>query len=231
MEVPSSVQDSWQGGEENQVCGIGVGNLGWCNILVLIVRDLVTWFDIRIQITEIKGIGAIVHCSLANHMSDCVLQCPYVQGSDIEKQSWMEAVDDRIQRIKITRPGSPFTWRFVGVYQHVAKSSNRTTRTLVRDTLRGIVDMARQDGCRMAILGDFNAAPPGGRWGYSRWSAAAREDRTMTDWVLAANLTEVFPARGRSPKEGDLVFGVKVVSRYYFHKMNKRILGRGQNKQ
>jgi hypothetical protein len=28
--------------------------LGWCNILVLIVRDLVTWFDIRVQITESK---------------------------------------------------------------------------------------------------------------------------------------------------------------------------------
>ena len=55
------------------------------------------------------GIGAIVHCSLANHMSDCVLQCPYVRGSDIEKQSWMEAVDGRIQHIKLTRPGSPFT--------------------------------------------------------------------------------------------------------------------------
>ncbi len=33
-----------------------------------------------------------------------------------------------------------------------------------------------------------------------------------------------------SPKKGDRVFGVKVVSRYYFHKMNKRILGRGQKK-
>ena len=152
------------------------------------------------------GIGAIVHCSLANHMSDCVLQYPYVLESDIEKQSWMDAVDGRIQRIKITRPGSPFTWQFVGVYQHVARSSNRTARTLVRDTLRGMVDMAREDGCRMAILGDFNAAPPGGRWGYSRWSAAAREDRTMTDWMRTANLTEVLP-RGKliptwKPSEG-----------------------------
>ena len=118
----------------------------------------------------------------------------------------MEAVDGRIQRIKITRPGSPLTWQFVGVYQHVARSSNRTARTLVRDTLRGMVDMAREDGCRMAILGDFNAAPPGGRWGYSRWSAAAREDRTMTDWMRTANLTEVLP-RGKliptwKPSEG-----------------------------
>ncbi len=66
--------------------------------------------------------------------------------------------------------------------------------------------MTRQDGCRMVILGDFNAAPPGGRWGYSKWSAAAREDQTMTDWVREANLTEVFP-RGKltptwRPSEG-----------------------------
>ncbi len=40
----------------------------------------------------------------------------------------------------------------------------------------------------------------------SKWSAAAREDRTMADWVRAANLTEVFP-RGKptptwKPSEG-----------------------------
>ena len=52
------------------------------------------------------GVGAMVDCSLANHMSDCVLQYPYPLGSDIEKQS---CVDGRIQRIKITRPGSSFT--------------------------------------------------------------------------------------------------------------------------
>ncbi len=42
--------------------------------------------------------------------------------------------------------------------------------------------------------------------GYSKWSAAAREDRAMADWVLAANLTEAFP-RGKptptwKPSEG-----------------------------
>ena len=54
----------WWGWRCHQVCRI-VGRvvrrirfvvlgLGWCNILVLIVRDLVTWFDIRVQITESK---------------------------------------------------------------------------------------------------------------------------------------------------------------------------------
>ena len=152
------------------------------------------------------GIGAIVHCSLASHMSDCVLQCPYTQGSDTEMRNWMEAVDGRIQRIKITRPGSPLTWQFVGVYQHVAKSSNRAARAHVRDTLRCMVNTAKQENCRMVILGDFNAAPPGGRWGYSKGSSAVKEDCAMTDWVQAANLTEVLP-RGKptptwKPSEG-----------------------------
>ncbi len=58
----------------------------------------------------------------------------------------------------------------------------------------------------MAILGGKNAVPPGGRWGYSRWSSATREDHTMTDWVQTANLTEVLP-RGKpiptwKPSEG-----------------------------
>ena len=127
------------------------------------------------------GVGAIVHCSLANHMTDCVVQYPDASGLVGDKQVWAEAVDGRIQCIKITRPGSPFTWQFVGVYQHVARSANRTARALIRHTLHDLVEKARKDGHRVAILGDFNAAPPGGRWGYSKWSATAKEDQTMTD--------------------------------------------------
>jgi hypothetical protein len=50
----------------------------------------------------------------------------------------------------------------------------------------------------VAILGDFNAAPPGGRWGYSKWIATAAEDRAMNDWLRAENLTEVL-YHGRMP--------------------------------
>jgi hypothetical protein len=42
------------------------------------------------------------------------------------------------------------------------------------------------------MLGDFNAAPPGGRWGYSRWSATVKEDLIMNEWIQTNNLTEVF---------------------------------------
>jgi hypothetical protein len=50
---------------------------------------------------------------------------------------------------------------------------------------------AEKEGHRIVIVGDFNAAPPGGRWGYSKWSATAAEDQTMTDWLQAKQLTEV----------------------------------------
>jgi hypothetical protein len=62
-----------------------------------------------------------------------------------------------------------------------------------------MVEKARQDGHRIAILGDFNAAPPGGRWGYSQWSTAVREDQTMADWVKRIDLTEVLPQGTPAP--------------------------------
>jgi len=152
------------------------------------------------------GVGAIVHCSLANHITDCVVQYPDASGLLANQQEWNGAVDGRIQCIKVTRPGSPFTWKFVSVYQHVARSANRTARALVRNTLHDLVEKARKDGHRVAILGDFNAAPPGGRWGYSKWSAAAKEDQTMNDWVRTTNLTEVLqhekPTPTWKPSEG-----------------------------
>ena len=123
------------------------------------------------------GIGAIVHCSLAKHMTDCVIPYPGANDSENEKREWTDAVGGRVQCIKVTGPGSPFTWQFVGVYQHVAKRENRTARALVRDTLAAMTEGAEKEGHRIVIVGDFNAAPPGGRWGYSKWSAAAAEDR------------------------------------------------------
>ncbi len=51
----------------------------------------------------------------------------------------------------------------------------------MRDTLATMTEGAKKEGHRIVIVGDFNAAPPGGRWGYSKWSAAAAEDQTMND--------------------------------------------------
>ena len=130
------------------------------------------------------GIGAVVHCSLANYMIDCVVPDPGgIDGA--------AAVDGRILHLKITRPETPHTWHFVGVYQHVARSTNIGARNLLRATLHGIIDQASKDTQPVVILGDFNSAPPRGRWGYSRWSATFKEDSLMETWVRASALTEV----------------------------------------
>ena len=61
------------------------------------------------------------------------------------------------------------------------------------------MEKARLDGHQMAILGYFNAAPPGGRWGYSQWSVTVREDQTMSDWVETIDLTEVLQQEKLTP--------------------------------
>jgi hypothetical protein len=152
------------------------------------------------------GIGAVVHCSLANRITDCVIHHPDPSVPEEGKAEWEAAIAGRIQCIKVTCLNSPFTWQFVGVYQHVAARTNRIARARVMAALSSLVVKARAEGHHVALLGDFNAAPPGGRWGYSRWSAAVKEDQTMTDWALKAGLTEVFQ-RGKPnptwrPNEG-----------------------------
>jgi hypothetical protein len=129
------------------------------------------------------GVGAVVHCSLASHMTDCIVQHPEASRPEVSPQDWAEATDGRIQCLKVTRPGSPYTWKFAGAYQHVARSENRKASSLLRSTLNELVSAALVENHRVAILGDFIAAPPGGRWGYSKWSATGKEDLVMNEWV------------------------------------------------
>jgi hypothetical protein len=148
------------------------------------------------------GVGAIIHCSLAKYITDCTIQPP----DGLDQKEWEKAVSGRILRLKVSRPGVPCTWQFTGVYQHVSSSVNRLARAQVRNTLQESLIMARRDGHRVLILGDFNAAPPKGRWGYATGSATVREDRTMENWVRDTNLTEVFqggkPRPTWKPSEG-----------------------------
>jgi hypothetical protein len=114
------------------------------------------------------GIGAMVHCSLASHMTDCVIQHPNASRPEVSPQDWAEATDGRIQCLKVSLPGSPYTWQFIGVYQHVARSANRKARSLICSTLNAVVSAALVENHQVVILGDLNAAPPEGRWGYSQ---------------------------------------------------------------
>jgi hypothetical protein len=77
------------------------------------------------------GVGAIIHCSLAKCITDCTIQPP--DGLQVDQKEWEKAVSGRILRIKVSRPGVPYTWQFTGVYQHVAKSVKRMARAQVRN--------------------------------------------------------------------------------------------------
>jgi hypothetical protein len=81
------------------------------------------------------GMGAIIYCSLAKHMLDCVIECPEGQNP----QTWEAAVGGRVLNIKISRPDLPSTWHIIGVYQHVAKKANQSMREQVWNTLQDML--------------------------------------------------------------------------------------------
>jgi exonuclease III len=157
-----------------------------------IKRDLTDkWFmitNINASSDRKVGVGAMIHCSLAKHVTDSAIQPPV----GLDQTVWENAVDGRILQIKVSRQGFPLTWHFIGVYQQVAKSVNRTARTQVRNTLQESLTKARQDGHNVLIMGDFNAAPPDGCWGYATGSDTVQEDYTMETWIRDADRTEVF---------------------------------------
>ncbi len=87
--------------------------------------------------------------------------------------------------MKVTSLESSLTWQFVGNDSaSISMLQQVPDRAAVLTALGNSVSKAKEEGHLVAILDDFNAAPPEGRWGYSKWSAAVLEDRTMTDWVI-----------------------------------------------
>jgi len=160
------------------------------------------WF-LSTNISELPGrpvgVGALIHCSLANYMTDCILP-------QFDESNGARAVAGRILSFKVTRPEFPYVWQIVGIYQHVAKPSNRKARALLHETLQALTSQARQKDHRLVLLGDFNAAPPMGRWGYARWSATAKEDCIMAAWIQESQLIEVSQRGKRTatwrPSEG-----------------------------
>ena len=141
-----------------------------------------------------RSYQSLIHCSLAKHITDCAITPPH----HVNKTDWDAAVAGRILRLQITRPGVQSAWEFIGVYQHVAKSANRTARSLLRETLGAALQVAKQENKRVMLIGDFNAAPIDGRWGYAKCSCAAKEDSAMNGWVREACLIEIF--HGTNPR-------------------------------
>jgi hypothetical protein len=92
------------------------------------------------------GIGALVHCTLANHVTDCLVPALH----DRDKAEWEAATGGSILRLQVTRPGLSSPWEYIGVYQHVAKAANRSARALLRETLGSILKIAKDEQCAQA---------------------------------------------------------------------------------
>ena len=148
------------------------------------------WTDINASPGYPIGMGAVIHCSLAQYISKIELPCP----PDLDKEIWTGAVAGRLMQLEVTRPELPKPWRFIGIYQHVAKRAPRNIAAtgMVRRTLDCILEQTASENRRILLLGDVNSAPFGGRWGYSSKNhALLQADRIMMDWVISSGLTEV----------------------------------------
>ena len=85
-------------------------------------------------------------------------------------------------------------WRFIGIYQLVAKRTSRNLEEadLVRRTVGCILEQITVDTYHVLILGDVNVAPIGGRWGYSNRNPAVQQaDLKTLEWMASSGLAEV----------------------------------------
>ena len=79
----------------------------------------------------------------------------------------------------------------IGVNQHVACDDNAQLRGILLSTLAHTKEDILSKGGLLVCLGDFNAAPEGGRWGYSRHSKTRAADRLTSGWASQHTFREV----------------------------------------
>ena len=148
------------------------------------------WTDTSAPPGYPEGMGAVIHCSLAQQISKVELPCP----PEVNRDIWTRAVEGRLMQLEVSRPELRIPWRFIGIYQHVAKRASRNIAEadLVRHTLDCILEQTSVATHHVLLLGDVNAAPIGGRWGYSNRNPALHQvDLKTLEWVRTSGLTEV----------------------------------------
>jgi ribonuclease HI len=133
------------------------------------------------------GIGAMVHVSAAKFITQLEVSCP----PGLDQQEWALAVGGRILHLELNRPDADGRIWFVGLNQHVAANGRDQSREHVLSTLAHIANLAKTHGWKLVILGDANAAPPGGRWGYSYNTRTGAADKRMNDWQAHTELCEI----------------------------------------
>ena len=148
------------------------------------------WFlltDIRAAPGYPIGIGVLIHSSAAKYTS----KIPLVKPPDVDEVQWHLAVEGRVFGLTLARPGMPEPISLIGVNQHTASDNNAHLRSILLSTLSLTKDRLPSTSRRLICLGDFNAAPEGGRWGYSRNSKTRQADQLTSDWASHNRLQEV----------------------------------------
>ena len=143
--------------------------------------------DIRAPPGRPVGIGAVVHSAVARHTKQLEVPCP----PGLDQAQWASVVQGRILLLQLTRPELPHTWWFVGLYQYVVSEATEQARNLIFKTLGHIKMLAAASGHYLIIAGDANAAPAGGRWGYSISSRTWKADEQVAMWLQDVELGEV----------------------------------------
>ena len=149
--------------------------------------EWILFTDIRDSPGYPVGSGAMVHASAAKFIRKLEVPCP----PGMDRDSWNEAVGGRILLLEMVLPDIEGRTWLLGFNQHVAANDRTTARGIVLTTLAHITHQAHERGWRLVLLGDANAAPLGGRWGYSPNSKTRSADQQMNDWVSQHSLREV----------------------------------------
>ena len=120
--------------------------------------------------------------------------CP--AGIDDEQLS--AAVGGRLLGLKLFRPEISGPLFLLGMNQHVVRDSSIALRSILLQTVVNMKTLAQ--ACRgwFALIGDMNAAPDGGRWGYSSRSKTHEDDRLNLEWSHQCGLKEVSNAQSHA---------------------------------
>jgi hypothetical protein len=140
------------------------------------------------------GIAAVVHCSLAKYITVEETRCP----EGMEQDSWLNAISGRILHLKLTRQQCLHTWHLLCIYEHVASPDNTELRSRLLSSITDIMNAVKAEQQKILLFGDVNAAPRGGRWGYSASSKLKTIDADFDQWVSVQQCREIMSTKPRA---------------------------------
>ena len=152
------------------------------------------WTNIQNAAGYSIGSGAAIRASAAKHILKWDMVCP----AGIDKEQWLAAAGGRLLCLKLFRPEMSGPLFLLGENQHVALDSNIVLRRIFMQTVANMKTLALACGGQFALIGDMNAAPDRGRWGYSSRSKTHEADCLTLEWAHQCCLEEVSNAQSHA---------------------------------